>query len=144
MKKGFTLIELLVVISIIGLLSSVVLSSLSSARNKGATVAVKATMRQIANQAALYRSSNSSFNSTGLAVSSCSAASTLFSDPIVQSQETNTLANAAPGAALSCFINSVGTEWAISVSALKTGGTWCVDNSGNIGAGVAQASGKCN
>lgn len=34
MRKGFTLIELLVVISIISLLSSVVLASLNSARNK--------------------------------------------------------------------------------------------------------------
>ncbi len=40
-KKGFTLIELLVVISIISLLSSVVLSSLNTARNKAKIAAGK-------------------------------------------------------------------------------------------------------
>jgi prepilin-type N-terminal cleavage/methylation domain-containing protein len=45
-KKGFTLIELLVVISIISLLSSIVLTTLGSARNKAKDVAVKQGVRE--------------------------------------------------------------------------------------------------
>ncbi len=42
MQKGFTLIELLVVIAIIGILSSVVVTSMSSARTKAKTAAFQA------------------------------------------------------------------------------------------------------
>jgi len=52
-KKGFTLIELLVVIAIIGILSSVVLASLNTARGKGANAAVKSTMANLRAQAEL-------------------------------------------------------------------------------------------
>ena len=53
-NKGFTLIELLVVIAIIGILSSVVLASLNTARNKGSDAAVKANLANSRAQAELY------------------------------------------------------------------------------------------
>jgi len=58
MKKGFTLIELLVVIAIISLLSSVVLASLNSAREKARDSKRIQDLAQIKNALELYRADN--------------------------------------------------------------------------------------
>lgn len=56
-ERGFTLIELLVVIAIIGLLSSVVLSSLDGARKKGRDARRLADLKQLQAALELYYSS---------------------------------------------------------------------------------------
>ena len=53
-NKGFTLIELIVVVAIIGLLSAVVVSALTSARNKGKDATIKSIMNQARNQADIF------------------------------------------------------------------------------------------
>lgn len=63
-QKGFTLIELLVVIAIIGILSSVVLASLNSAREKSRDARRMADLQQIKLAAELYFDANSSYPTT--------------------------------------------------------------------------------
>lgn len=136
--KGFTLIELLVVISIIALLSSVVLSSLNSARTRAADNAIKTAMKQVAIQAENYRDSNTTF---GVSVVNC--VSGIFNDTRIQQQQNNIASNAATGATLTCRTDSTGSKWALSISAMKSGGSWCIDNSSWFKAGIAQNTGVC-
>lgn len=60
-KRGFTLIELLVVIAIIGILSSIVLASLNSARKKGRDARRVSDVKQIQLALELYYDAHSNY-----------------------------------------------------------------------------------
>jgi len=72
-ERGFTLIELLVVISIIGLLSSVVLASLNSARGKARDAKRQGDLRSMHTALELFYDSNKRYPSSidGIAVGNC-------------------------------------------------------------------------
>jgi len=63
-QGGFTLIELLIVIAIIGILSSIVLASLTTAREKGRDANRAAQAKEIEKALALYYSDSGSYPST--------------------------------------------------------------------------------
>ena len=60
-QRGFTLIELLVVIAIIGILSSIVLASLNSARQKGRDARRISDIQQLQLALELYYDANSQY-----------------------------------------------------------------------------------
>jgi prepilin-type N-terminal cleavage/methylation domain-containing protein len=61
MKKGFTLIELLVVIAVIGTLSTIIVSSLASARERAQIAAIQQTLKGIQTNALIYQLDEGTF-----------------------------------------------------------------------------------
>lgn len=120
--RGFTLIELLVVIAIIGILASVVLASLNSARDKGADAAVKSNLNSVRPQMAIFYDEGNTYTDacadTNVADAMTSAMTAVAGTP--------TLGGQGDG---EC--NATASEWAAWVN-LKTASTsaQCVDSTG--------------
>jgi prepilin-type N-terminal cleavage/methylation domain-containing protein len=148
MKKttqGFTLIELLVVIAIIGILSSIVIASLNSARTKGSVAAAKGQLAQLRTQAENYYDNNGGYASSSVttAQTTCNAANTMFADATITTQITQIGTNVL---ATNCGMSADRQKFHVAVQ-LKDSTFWCVDNQGGNKAATAIApttTGTCN
>jgi prepilin-type N-terminal cleavage/methylation domain-containing protein len=115
-KRGFTLIELLVVIAIIGILASVVLASLNSARDKGADAAARSSLNNARAQAELFYDDNGR-DYTGV----CSAGTNNITALL-------TGAGDALGGTADCF-DATGA-WAAGITLSDNATYYCVDSTG--------------
>lgn len=127
LSRGFTLIELLVVVAIISLISSVIITSTSNARERAQDTTVKRNLATVRAQAALYQHTNSGYG-TPHAVGACptSGASMFFADATIRSVIQG--AAVAGGGATRCA--STASGYAVSVKLRSSPNHWCVDSQG--------------
>ncbi|KND49163.1 MAG: hypothetical protein AB203_02080 [Parcubacteria bacterium C7867-008] len=143
-RRGFTLIELLVVIAIIGILSSVVLASLNTARNKGADASVKSNLGEARAQAELFYDANGNkyLVAAGATTDVCAptglvggvkgiATSVTAAAAATGATYTGTLANPSTATVAACHALADGSAWAASAPLKATTGYYCVDSTGN-------------
>ncbi len=132
-KKGFTLIELLVVVAIVGLLSSVVLSSLSNARTKGVDTTVKTNLNNARAQAELYYSNNNDSYSgvcnTDIVTPATKSLRTFIDAAASAGGYTASYVYGTAESATSIACQANASSWVIQAP-LKSGGYWCIDYKG--------------
>ena len=126
--RGFTLIELLVVIAIIGILSAVVLASLTTVRSRSNDTAIQANLSTVRTQAAIFYEDNSSSYGTDSTDGACNQVDSVFTDQVITNAITSIMT--ANGCVSPVCRNSA-TAYAIS-SRLSTDNNrfWCVDSMG--------------
>jgi len=121
---GFTLLELLVVIAIIGILSSVVIESLISAKQRAYDAKVKSQLVNLRNAAELYYLANGSYGAT---TTNCTSG--MFTDTTSGLSKLSVSANYPTGQnTIVCNANS--KMYAVGDNLSIAGTYWCIDSNG--------------
>ncbi|MFA5368644.1 MAG: type II secretion system protein [Candidatus Paceibacterota bacterium] len=143
LNKGFTLIELLVVIAIIGILSGLIIVSMSSATRSANDARVQAGADQMRSAAMLYAISHSNlFNANGTTAiagaTDCTAVANTFLDGVAGNDAQKVCAdiiNYDTGTPI-IRLKGDGTVYCAAFD-LQAGTVWCVDSTGFGGAVAA-------
>lgn len=132
MKKGFTLIELLVVVAIIGILATVIVGSLSSAREKSKIAKIQTAMKSFLPQLLLTTGDTVT---NGYIYGDCPANTAAAGTTILSDTKLMAILDSARSVANNnrarCYFNiTSNNQWAIAVEYPDGNTVWCTDSSG--------------
>ncbi|MDB5255141.1 MAG: prepilin peptidase dependent protein type pilus assembly protein PilA [Candidatus Nomurabacteria bacterium] len=132
LNKGFTLIELLVVIAIIGILASVILASLNTARAKGADAASKADLSNARAQAEIYYDNQVPNGYANVCTTAISANGIVAMITDAASKSGTTVGSTgAAGSPTTTVCHDSAIGWAAAVPLKSVASTYfCVDSTG--------------
>ena len=128
--RGFTLIELLVVIAIISLLSSIVLASLTTARNKAKDAAIVEEMVSLRTEAELdYKISDGTYKACICTANSPGG----FLQLRLSIQQKTPTYESNVSCAQNIALGSRPTAWGAAVKLNNNDNVFCVDSTGHAG-----------
>lgn len=147
-QKGFTLLELLVVVAIIGILTAVILTNTTNARNKGIDAGVKSNLASARQQGEVFYNTNTVApdNYTNVCTNGPVGGALGVGAEVLAAAKMNHLSSYGintTGTLTTATCNDSPEAWAAEVPLTTSGHMWCVDSTAtakeettSIGAGT--------